>query len=81
MKYMAYGRGTQRILFRDLEVAAPTVVWRYSHEKENATPPQRAVSCVTLQSQERQWLLLSSGHRLLCGTLKRSRSLLGHFSS
>jgi hypothetical protein len=30
MTFVAYERGTQRILFRDLEVAAPAVVWRYS---------------------------------------------------
>jgi hypothetical protein len=30
---------------------------------------------VALQSLDGQWLLLSSKHRLLCGTLKRSRSL------
>jgi hypothetical protein len=75
MKFVAYGRGTQRILFRDLEVAAPAVVWRCSHEKENATPQQRAqFLCVALQSLEGQWLLLNREHRL-CGTLKRSRSL------
>jgi hypothetical protein len=70
MKFVAYERGTQRVLFCDLEVSASAVVWRYSHEKENAS----AVSCVALRSLEEQWLLLSSEHRL-CGTQKRSRSL------
>jgi hypothetical protein len=29
MKFVAYARVAQRILFRDLEVAAPAVEWRY----------------------------------------------------
>jgi hypothetical protein len=40
MKFVAYERGTQRILFCNLEVAALAVMWHYSHEKENATPQQ-----------------------------------------
>jgi hypothetical protein len=40
MKFVVYERGTQRILFRDLEVAALAIVWHYSHKKENATPQQ-----------------------------------------
>jgi hypothetical protein len=35
MKFVAYERGTQRILFRNLEVDAPAVVWRYSRYKDS----------------------------------------------
>jgi hypothetical protein len=47
-----YKRGTQRILFCDLEVAAQAIVWPYSHKKENGYSSAASTgSCVVCRNK------------------------------
>jgi hypothetical protein len=66
MKFVAYEKGTQRILFHDLDVAAPAVVWRNSHKKENATPQQRA-QVVVWYAETESFITVQQNYRLVYG--------------
>lgn len=44
--FVAWERGTQGILFRDINVAPLAVVWRYGHEKEDGYSLAARTGCI-----------------------------------